>query len=228
MTSSPTQSPTAESNQSVYFLIIFAYTIFAFFLLSCGATVYKSTNRREQFKAKQEALSKAYNQNDAAIKGLTSNLQNPDSKDDKRVKIREQITELEQMQENIRKEVDKLYSRDFYADLGDHFIAPISESGASKLMNKLLFHTSTGRVIVNLESNIEKTISGVFVYMLSLQGYAVFQFYAARSLFPQQTLLAQFFGLLIGVVLFQLLLLMKEEFVRSRMGGDMSIIEKNS
>lgn len=204
-TAQPTASPTQESNQTAYYVIILGYTVFMLFLLSCGATVYKSQNRREKFKLRLEYLREEYN---------------------KVYAMPEQDPIRNASLKKIVDETKNLYTRDFYADLGDHFIAPITESGVSRTMNKLLFHTSIGRVLVNVEAKLEQSILAVFQYMLSLQGMEVFKYYAAQSLFPQQAILAQFFGLMIGYVLFLLLNLMKEEFVRSRMGGDMSVYEK--
>lgn len=208
-----TLSPTVagDTNQTAYFLIILVYTCFMLFLLSCGATIYKSNNRREKFKLKHQILQKEYESKyDAFIK---------EEKPIEKQKIAEQL-------KVIAEDVNKLYSKDFYADLGDHFIAPITESKAASILNKLMFHTSIGRVLVNVESTLEKSILNIFQYMLSLQAVDVFRYYAARSAYPQQSMLAQFFGLLIGYVLFLLFNIMKEEYVRSRMGGDLSIIEK--
>lgn len=214
-TAQPTASPTQESNQTAYYVIILGYTIFMLFLLSCGATVYKSNNRREKFKLRLQVLREQYNEVDEKLRNASTKTST--------------VAEVEawgKKKEKIKEETENLYTRDFYADLGDHFIAPITESGVSRTMNKLLFHTSIGRVLVNIEAKLEQSILAVFQYMLSLQGMEVFKYYAAQSLFPQQAILAQFFGLMIGYVLFLLLNLMKEEFVRSRMGGDMSVYEK--
>lgn len=209
-TKAPTANPTVyPEGQSMIPIITAVYGFILIMLMSCGATMYKSNAKREIYFAKKKVLQSNY------ISELNA-LDRGNKEFDKVFK------ELKQKYKGLLADLNR---SDFYADIGDHFIAPIAESNPSRMLNKLFFHTSIGRILVNVEDRMENSIIRVLEYVLSLLAYANFQYYVSVSEFKSQTLTGQFVVIFIFSVLFQLFCIMKEEYVRSRMGGTMDVIE---
>lgn len=215
-TAQPTANPTVyPSSQPLIPIITAVYGFIIIMLMSCGATMYKSNAKREIYFNKKKVLKENY---EKEYKDLSADAKRPtqEGKDS---------TEVVELNTRYKTMLEELNQSDFYADIGDHFIAPISESSPSRMLNKIMFHTSVGRIMVNVEDRIENSIVRVLEYVLSLLAYANFQYYVSVSELKSQTLTAQFVVIFIFSVLFQLFCIMKEEYVRSRMGGTLDVIE---
>lgn len=217
-TAQPTANPTVyPATQPLIPIITAVYGFIIIMLMSCGATMYKSNAKREIYFNKKKVLKENYKKEYADLAG--NKLATPDGK------ILADSMELKELNTRYKTLLEELNQSDFYADIGDHFIAPISESSPSRMLNKIMFHTSVGRIMVNVEDRIENSIVRVLEYVLSLLAYANFQYYVSVSELKSQTLTAQFVVIFIFSVLFQLFCIMKEEYVRSRMGGTLDVIE---
>jgi hypothetical protein len=217
-TAQPTVNPTVyPATQPLIPIITAVYGFIIIMLMSCGATMYKSNAKREIYFNKKKVLKENYKKEYADLAG--NKLATPDGK------ILADSVEFKELNTRYKTLLEELNQSDFYADIGDHFIAPISESSPSRMLNKIMFHTSVGRIMVNVEDRIENSIVRVLEYVLSLLAYANFQYYVSVSELKSQTLTAQFVVIFIFSVLFQLFCIMKEEYVRSRMGGTLDVIE---
>ena len=217
-TAQPTANPTVyPATQPLIPIITAVYGFIIIMLMSCGATMYKSNAKREIYFNKKNVLKENYEEEYKALRRKKTPLEVG--------KVFEDLPELAELNTRYKTLLEELNQSDFYADIGDHFIAPISESSPSRMLNKIMFHTSVGRIMVNVEDRIENSIVRVLEYVLSLLAYANFQYYVSVSELKSQTLTAQFVVIFIFSVLFQLFCIMKEEYVRSRMGGTLDVIE---
>jgi len=219
-TAQPTVNPTVyPATQPLIPIITAVYGFIIIMLMSCGATMYKSNAKREIYFNKKKVLKENYKKE---YESLTAPNDAVPGKQGSSSATKAEIDELNTRYKTL---LEELNQSDFYADIGDHFIAPISESSPSRMLNKIMFHTSVGRIMVNVEDRIENSIVRVLEYVLSLLAYANFQYYVSVSELKSQTLTAQFVVIFIFSVLFQLFCIMKEEYVRSRMGGTLDVIE---
>lgn len=209
MTDSPTRNPTSNptiypANEPLYPIIISVYVVIALFLIGCGTTIHRARNHKTVYDLKMKKLEQEYNNEINSEKGMN----------DARVKWYEE-------------QVAKLNTSDVYKNIGDQLLSPIADSYMSKTIEKIVFHTSIGRILVNIEQKLDSSLLRILEYLVSLTAAETFKYYVSKSSTPAQTITTNFLYIFLIYFFYMLISIMKEEFLRSKMGGDFNIVEED-
>lgn len=203
MTNSPTSNPTVfPIAEATYDMIIVFYVVFCLLILACGVTYHRAKTHKNLTDLEMKMVMNDYNK----LK--------PSEVTDEKIK-------------EFQKRILAINKGDIYTDLEDNIISPISDSFVGRSVEKAIFHTSLGRILVNAEEEIDGSIRRTLEYIVALQCQGVFAYYVSKSLNPSQTLTTNLVIIFVIYFLFMLTSLMKKEFIRSKMGGDMNIVDKD-
>jgi hypothetical protein len=210
MTNSPTINPTSNptvypANEPLYPIVITIYVVIALMLITCGTTIHRARTHKIVYDLKMKKLEQEYEAEVATPEGVNN-----------------------ERRKFYETEIAKLMTSDIYKNLGDQFLSPITDSSLSKTVEKIIFHTSIGRILVNIEQKLDASLTRILEYLVSLTAAETFKFYVSKSSTPAQTITNNFLYIFLVYFFYMVISIMKEEFLRSKMGGDFNIVEKDA